>query len=185
MHMSRHSHDFLIVGPVGAGKTTLVRRLHALGARQRATSTAAPPQPTVGTELLTLSRPSLTLLEVGGAMEPLWEGFLGHCRRGLLFVVDTSSACAVGAASVALLRLLSSEDPSNKRPLLLVLNQRDRLDALPEGIVRHLLRLDGMQETSRGRRISIHWTSGRSGDGVDGVLRWCVEELQRNPQASR
>ena len=38
MNMSRHTHDFLIVGPVGTGKTTL---LHALLAQLDSTTNSA------------------------------------------------------------------------------------------------------------------------------------------------
>lgn len=160
-----------MLGCVGAGKTALMRELEASCSGRRLPP-AREPQPTVGTELLDLkhARCTLAVREVGGAMLPLWGRFFEACRT-VIFVADTSSAEALGSAVVEWYNLLCAELLAGK-PMLLVLNQRDREEALAEEAVRHMFRLADLEAS--GRTFAICWTSAASSAGIDKVLEWCI-----------
>jgi GTPase SAR1 family protein len=168
-----HAGKGLVIGCTGAGKTVLMRQLEAASfGRAAGALVGRSPQPTVGTELLELKHPlcSFSLREMGGAMLPLWPRYFAACRI-LIFVADTSSAEATGAAVVEWYNALDAGALAGK-PMLLILNQRDREGALSEEMVRHLFRFSELETT--GRQFAVRWTSAVTGDGVREVLQWCA-----------
>jgi len=167
-----HGGEVLVIGCIGAGKTMLMRRLETASSGHVAKELPAP-QPTVGTELLELThrRCVFALREMGGAMMPLWPRYFAVCRS-LIFVADTSSDTAVAAAVLEWHNALGDKALFGK-PVLLVLNHRDRDTALPEEEVRQLFRLADLEAT--GRTFTVCWTSAARGTGVDAVLEWCAE----------
>lgn len=173
-----------MIGCIGAGKTMLMRQLEAACFGKAAGALSGhSPQPTVGTELLELRHPlcSFSLREMGGAMLPLWPRYFEVCRI-LIFVADTSSCEATSAAVVEWYSALAAGALAGK-PMLLVLNQRDREGAIPEEMVRHLFRLTELE--AAGRKFAVCWTSAATGCGVDAVLEWCADAAARGGAASK
>ena len=96
----------LCVGLSGSGKSTLLAHLQSVPDDEKATPSLPTPIPTVGTNLVTLTRrlrgsgggrdaPTevCVVREVGGSMASLWHSYVeGHSQqiKGLLFTVKKS-----------------------------------------------------------------------------------------------
>lgn len=180
--MLSHGGEGLVVGCVGAGKTLLLRQLEA--ACFSHPRIACDTQPTVGTELLALQHKqcAFSVREMGGAMKPLWPRYYDLCHS-LVFVADTSSQEAVCAAAVELYNILNA-DLLGSKPILMVMNQRDRKDALTAETVRHTFRLAELEAS--GRQFHVCWTSAAQGLGIGQVLDWCANAAMASaPSPSR
>jgi GTPase SAR1 family protein len=127
----------LVLGPRGAGKSLLVRKLKSLErekGREReiegsgATREVPPPtQPTVGTsveELQLGKNVSCLVKEYGGAMAPVWSAAYSDCDL-VVYVIDATNCTQTSAATVLLLDVLRHEALKEK-PFLLVFNKLDR-----------------------------------------------------------
>ena len=94
----------------------------------------------------------------------------------VVFVADTSSARAAGDAVVEWHALLAAE-ALREKPALLLLNQRDRADALPEATVGALFRIPELQAAHPARDIDAMNVSALTGLGLQEMLGWIVKRL--------
>lgn len=44
-----------------------------------------------------MKKPSITVMEIGGSMAPMWSNYLGNVSK-ILYVIDTSNLCQISAA---------------------------------------------------------------------------------------
>ncbi|XP_049632851.1 ADP-ribosylation factor-like protein 16 isoform X1 [Suncus etruscus] len=73
----------LLLGPTGAGKSLLAKRLHKLSLRDGMEDLGdlPPTRPTVGTNLTDIgAQRQVTIRELGGCMAPIWPSYFGDCR---------------------------------------------------------------------------------------------------------
>lgn len=169
----------LVLGPRGAGKTTLMRGLSASG-----TDAKAPAIPVIGLDVETSSCSNLLLICWGfGGCEktrPLWR----HCYEGtdvVIFVVDSTDRASFGNARDALQRALA-EDQLRHCRVFLVANKQDLEGAVSGSEVATELGLS---------RIRQQWTvleaSAATGVGL-ATMACCIagsdhEEASIGPRA--
>lgn len=171
----------LVLGPRGAGKTTLMRGLSVSG-----TNTSAPAIPVIGLDVETSSCPGvvLTCWGFGGGCEktrPLWR----HCYEGtdvVIFVVDSSDRASFGNASDALERALAEEQLRHCR-VVVVANKQDLQGALCASEVAAELGLSRIRQ-----QWSILEASATTGAGLS-TLACCIagtahEEVSAGPCAA-
>ena len=173
-----HGGEILLLGCEGAGKTLLCRHLQRMTSRKPpAAALDTNTQPSIGVELLDVAhaRRVFSLREVGGAMQPVWPRYFDNCRM-VVFVADTSSARAAGDAVVEWHGPLAAE-ALREKPALLLLNQRDRADALPEATVGALFRIPELQAAHPSRDIDAMDVSALTGLGLQEMLAWIAKRL--------
>lgn len=97
---------FLCVGPVGSGKTLLLKRLQNVDVDKTCSSI-----PTIGTNLFQIRIDSyiLDIRELGGTIAPLWPKYLKRARK-ILYVVDASDLCQISCAGVMLYSILGDSN---------------------------------------------------------------------------
>lgn len=100
---------FLCLGPVGAGKTLLLKRLQNLDVDSTSTSI-----PTIGTNLFQINIDNflLEIRELGGGIAPLWQKYYKSARK-ILYVVDASDLCQISCAGVLLYSIFANPDCRN------------------------------------------------------------------------
>ena len=172
------SPEVLLIGCEGSGKTLLARHLQRMCDKDVDAGLDVRTKPSVGTELSHLAhkRRAFTLREVGGIMLPLWPRYFDACNA-LVFVADTSDAAASGGAVVEWYNLLADARLQSK-PALLLFNQRDRAQALPDVTLRMLFRLSELESMGRGRgerAVTVLPVSALTGEGLPAVLDWIAE----------
>jgi ADP-ribosylation factor-like protein 1 len=171
--------DVLVMGASGGGKSVLVARAEHL-ARGRTQPAFVATRPTVGIEHATLPvarvKLSLTLREIGGAMETEWPALYARCAA-VVFVVDISDTLRLPDAAVMLFDLMS-ETWLASRPFLIVLNKTDMPSAMARGTVDAVLRLADLVREHPGK-ITIIESSAMTGRGVPEIVTWCAEEAFR------
>ena len=99
----RPANEILLLGCESAGKTLLCRQLERLcsAASASALPLDAKTQPSIGVELLDIvyRKHNLSVREVGGAMQPVWQRYFEGCGAVVL-VVDSSTAAGVGSGLI-------------------------------------------------------------------------------------
>lgn len=100
---------YICLGPIGSGKTLLLRKLQNVNAVDETTTAV----PTVGTNIFHLQRANIQIKirELGGTMAPIWPKYFAGIQR-VLYVVDASNLCQISAAGVLLYTILA--DPQLK-----------------------------------------------------------------------
>ena len=175
------SGEVLLVGCEGSGKTLLARHLQRMCDKDVDAGLDVRTKPSVGTELSHLAhkRRAFTLREVGGIMLPLWPRYFDACNA-LVFVADTSDAAASGGAVIEWYNLLADARLQSK-PALLLFNQRDRAQALPDVTLRVLFRLSELEsvgrERERQRAVTVLPVSALTGEGLPAVLDWITKHV--------
>lgn len=169
-----HAHEarfcFLIVGPEGAGKATLLRRLHdSLSPHERGEIVTARTGPVevlsfdfAPSELLPAAeyKARATLATVPG--KPPASVVLARLFEeldGLLFVADCRRSQL--AANVAALRDLGSARSLRDVPVAFFYNKRDAADGVP---------VAELDERLNPARAPQHDGSASEGKGIDGIL---------------
>ena len=61
------------------------------------------------------------------------------------------------------------------KPALLLFNQRDRAQALPDMTLRMLFRLSELESIGRERAVTVLPVSALTGEGLSAVLDWIVK----------
>jgi len=175
--------EVLLLGCEGAGKTLLCRHLQKLGSNDANAKLQTNTQPSIGVETLEVPHASRSIefREVGGTMQPVWNSYFEGCSA-IVLVADSSKSHAAVSAAVELAEVLRSPTASNKRVLLL-LNKRDAVGALPEGSLRQLIGLPAM-EAAAGDRLSVQLASALSGDGLLQLLDWCYQSCVDHSKAA-
>lgn len=107
----------LCLGPKYSGKTHLLSSLQYSGSITNVSHSV----PTIGTNIFSIKLPvtisssthcakpkivgdarskkisSITIMEIGGAMAPMWSNYLNNVSK-ILYVIDTSNLCQISAA---------------------------------------------------------------------------------------
>lgn len=103
-------HPIICLGPQGAGKTLLLKRLQNRETVDETSCTV----PTTGTNITTVRYPNektgnmkeYTIRELGGAMAPIWSKYYSGVNK-VIYVVDASNLCQIAAAGVLLYTILA------------------------------------------------------------------------------
>lgn len=174
--------EVLLLGNEGAGKTLLCRQMdHYCQPRDKKagqTTVNATTQPSVGVEILHVNyqKKAFSVREVGGVMQPVWPRYFESCSAAVL-VADTSSSGAAAAAAIEWYSLLMNP-ALQRKPLLLLLNKRDRPHALDEPTLQLLMRIAECEAIHGGEgRVSHLFSSALTGEGVPGLLDWMSQAL--------
>lgn len=99
-----HSVNMIVcLGPVGSGKTLLLKRLHNSETIDDTTTAV----PTVGTNIFNIAvdNKNYMVRELGGSMAPLWSMYFADVEK-VIYVVDASNLCQISAAGVLLYTVL-------------------------------------------------------------------------------
>jgi ADP-ribosylation factor related protein 1 len=169
------SSPVLVLGVGGAGKSLLLRRLHALAKTGRVEPHVdADIVPSVGVDIVNLAidkSRSLQLKEVGGAMMPLWPMYLNGAAA-LAYVVDASDAFQLAASAAAFHHLCDLPSMRGK-PVLIVWNKRDAPYPLPRSETEAAFDLERAR-TALGVEGSVTTldASALSGKNVADAMRW-------------
>jgi ADP-ribosylation factor related protein 1 len=134
-HTATHVEEYkvLVIGPGGAGKTSLVERV-----KGAFTPDARPPKmagitPTVGLNIARLELHGAKLLfwDMGGdaALQPLWRNYYHQCHA-VMFVVDAADEAGLAGAA-PLIQHLFTLPALMHTPILIVVNKCDKDGALP------------------------------------------------------
>ena len=184
--------ELLVLGPDGAGKSLVIRRLvESSAAAEPAASdpSAEATIPTVGVNLthvdLVAAAPSSSLLslsldvrEIGATMASRWDSYLPDCTA-LLFVVDASDLGALASAFVLLYEVLMHTPHVAHKPAAVLLNKLDLVGdaavALPT--VCNVLRLDDLRRVyPRLRVLAGSAVDRHCGCAAAGVKTWLLGE---------
>jgi len=189
--------ECLVLGPEGAGKTLLVRKIEEYcrkkkGASDATVAAASPVEsyagisskpnhytlPTVGinfSKVKLAKGVSCSLRESGGQMVPLWCNSYQDCKM-VIYVIDSSNQAQVSASTILLLQVLSSE-ALQKKPVLLFFNKTD--SPLGLGLVEYksVMRLDDIL-LHASQSIAVVSGSCWTGDGVGAIVEWLLEHCK-------
>lgn len=183
--------DCLVLGPEGAGKTLLIRKLQE-HCSQRAKEKNSEPiaqdtatlasqathytVPTVGANFAQLKLTKgvvCKLRESGGQMVSLWSNAYRDCKM-VIYVIDSSNRVQVSAATILLLDFLSSASLRGK-PVLLFFNKTD--SPLGLGLVQYksVMRLDDIIAHAT-QEVTVIEGSCWNSEGVCAILEWLVQK---------
>lgn len=191
--------ECLILGPEGAGKTLLMKKLEEYAKRKKGSggataagshtsgsqnyvSIASQPinhtVPTVGVNLAHLKltkEVTCSLRESGGQMAPLWHNGYQDCRM-VIYVIDSSNQVQVSASTVLLLDVLSSE-ALREKPVLVFFNKTD--SPLGLGLVEYksVMRLEDIVSHAT-QRVSVVDGSCWTGEGIGVIMEWLLENCR-------
>lgn len=160
-------HRILILGLDGAGKTTILYRLH-LG---EVISTV----PTIGFNVETLSYKNLqfNVWDLGGqtTIRPYWRCYY-QGAQAVIFVVDSTDKDRM-ETSAAELKAMLDEDELADAVLLVYANKQDQPEALGAEEITKALKLSDLKDRS--------WTvvpcSAIRGEGLEQGMNWLVERI--------
>ena len=182
----------LVLGPQGAGKSLLLKKLRALcGGRHHqdrrkineASSQASrtreilPTLPTVGStvEEVKFGKNSTCLLkEYGGCMAPVWSAAYSDCDL-VVYVIDASNSAQISAATILLLEVLG-HDELKEKPFLVFFNKLDCQCAMSVAEYKSVMRLD---DVLRHATQSVHVVEGSCAEGksLDSILEWILQHV--------
>ena len=194
MDLRRMGGECLVLGPEGAGKTLLIRKLeeYCKGKREvdenvpgETTSTsyvslASKPMhhtvPTVGINLAQIHLAkgiACNLRESGGQMAPLWHNQYKECTM-IIYVIDSSNQVQVSASTILLLDLLSSKHLT-KTPVLIFFNKTDSPLGLGLAEYKNVMRLDEIVSHAS-QAVTVVEGSCWTGEGVGTVMQWLLNQ---------
>ncbi|XP_033736519.1 ADP-ribosylation factor-like protein 16 [Pecten maximus] len=164
----------LILGPHGAGKTLLLRRLHTyLNIKDQDPPGVSPTTiPTVGTILVNVmvtKKHEVVIREMGGAMSPIWPKYTKGCST-LMFMVDMSNRLQVAAGCILLLTTLTDRSLVTDK-ILILLNKIDLPTCMSRFEFDSLFRLDDVLQHTK-LKVSVLEVSAYTGQGLGEVLDW-------------
>ena len=185
--------ECLVLGPGGAGKTVLLKRLKALSDEEETSSTirhkskrgeAAHPktrrvewsiktlpitQPTTGTNLVTLTPLNCILKEYGYSMASLWKKAMQH-TNACIYVVDASNPQQISAATVLLMELLADEG-SRDKPFLLLYNKTDLPSPMSQYEMAEIMRVRDLRKMLD-EQLAVLNVACATGEGLAEVMKW-------------
>ena len=188
--------ECLIVGPEGAGKTLLVRKLEEYSKGRNESDGGLPTEnnnyasiasqavqhtvPTVGINLAQIYPAKgvvCSLRESGGQMAPLWHNECRECTM-LIYVVDSSHRVQVSETIILLLDLLSSKQLAGK-PVLIFFNKTD--SPLGMGLVEYksVMRLDEVVSHAD-QTVTVLEGSCWTGEGIGDILQWLTKNCSKS-----
>lgn len=167
----------LILGLDGAGKTTILHRLHV--------GDVVSTVPTVGynVETCTYKNVTLAVWDLGGqdAIRPFWRFYTTNAQA-VIFVVDSADTERLQTARGELTGILAEEELA-EAALLVFANKQDLPGAYDDAKVAEALGLHLM----RNRPWSIHAcsaTKGEKGEGLEPGMDWLVQNLQKRSRGA-
>ncbi|XP_017471487.1 PREDICTED: ADP-ribosylation factor-like protein 16 [Rhagoletis zephyria] len=111
----------------------------------------------------------IRILEIGGAMAPLWRQYYGNVSK-LIYVVDTSNLCQISAAGVLLYSILA-EPRLQRCRILLVLAKMDYAYRQMRNEALLMLQISKLQKEVR-QELTIVEASAVSHLGFDAIYAW-------------
>ncbi|XP_053201629.1 ADP-ribosylation factor-like protein 16 [Panonychus citri] len=163
----------LCLGLPNSGKTLLLRSLSCYPDKIEKFETVS----TVGINLVNLNcslNESITIREIGGSMEPIWENYLNSNVTHILFTIDVSNPVEIGSNVITLINLFNSLSVKLCQPrLLLVLTKLDSIGTIKlDETISGLLVDDLISLHSLNNSIEIIGTSAITGQGLDDIIKW-------------
>lgn len=179
----------LLVGPLGSGKSVLLRRMCAAsspkeGAAGSAAAAASAPAmslespPTVGVEIERLAHAGrrLVVREVGATMKATWPAYVDS-SDALLFTVDAANRPQLAEAAADLLALLARDDVRKRDlPVVVAVTKTDLECRMPREEMQEVARLDDIAASSnsrgsgRAQHVRVQEVSALTGAGINALL---------------
>ena len=169
--------EILFMGPVGSGKTLLMRRLQTLSDEKRLTPFDPIPvtKPSKGMESTTFKFKGMSFIfkELAGASIQEWEQ---HSRsaKALVFVFDGGDLTKMATNIVWLNEVLTSHHCEQKS-VLIVLAKCDIPDCVRFNVIDEIV---GFDRVLNPMRISFLETSSVVGVGLSDILHWIADKMK-------
>lgn len=165
----------LCIGPKGAGKTLLLRKLQQADPFNNPFDSIFATIPTMGVNITTVKtekHKNIQINELGGSMAPIWpmhyEG-----TKGVIFVIDVANLMQISCACVLLLETLK-HNLLKSANFLIVLNKTDIDCSNHLSEIKALLRLDDICLHSE-QTITVIECSCLTGKGIASVKNWLLQ----------
>lgn len=186
--------ECLVLGPGGAGKTVLLKRLKAMSEEEETSSTVKHKgkretahskskkeewtlpvtHPTTGTSLVTLAPLNCILKEYGYSMASLWKKAVQH-TDAVIYVTDASNPHQLSAATVLLMELLADEG-SRSKPFLLLYTKTDLPSPMSQYEMAELMRVRDLKRM-REKKLEVLCGTSATGEGLAEVMKWLKTTL--------
>jgi GTPase SAR1 family protein len=174
--------EFLLMGPRGSGKTTIVKRLQTWSEDKRLSPFDQIPatRPTEGIQQTSFKARQLSILlkELGGASIREWASHAGSVV-GIIFVFDGADFILTATNAVWLNEVLNDSDCEQK-PVLVLLSKCDIPGCIRFKIIDEIIGFDRVLNPSR---ITFMETSSVVGIGFSEAFRWLQEAVKGNATA--
>jgi GTPase SAR1 family protein len=169
--------EFLFIGPKGAGKSLLLRRMQILSEDKRLTPFDPIPRtrPTETLETLQFKhrQQNYTFKELGGSIIKDWPTH-GTTALGIVFVFDAADLTRTATNIVWLNELLNTSDFEQK-PVLIVLAKCDVPDCIRFTVIDEIIGFDRVLNPSR---LTFLETSAVVGVGLSDIFRWVADQAK-------
>ena len=178
----------LVVGPQGAGKSLLLKKLKALNgklpsrrcSRDHAGSACdreiLATIPTVGAtveELKLTPKVTCTLKEYGGCMAPVWSTAYADSDV-VIYVIDASNCTQVSTATVLLLEALGERELREK-PFLIFFNKLDCECPMSLVELQSVMRMGDIRSHAT-QPVSVVEGNCATGQALPAVLQWLEQQ---------
>ncbi|XP_031632394.1 ADP-ribosylation factor-like protein 16 [Contarinia nasturtii] len=116
-----------------------------------------------------MKNPSVTIMEIGGMMAPMWTNYLNNVSK-ILYVIDTSNLCQISAAGVLLYSLLADPRLQHTK-FLLILTKMDLAYRQMRNEMLLMIHFEKLKKQIR-QSIQIVETSSITCSGHQKILEW-------------
>ncbi|XP_057300089.1 ADP-ribosylation factor-like protein 16 [Hydractinia symbiolongicarpus] len=163
----------LLLGMEGSGKSLFMKRLQQVATEGFDTNFKSIPStvPTVGNNIinLTMSKGDYEFREIGGSMAPIWGKYLKDADA-LIYMIDFSNQFQISSSCIMLLTLLSNEDLSEKK-VLLIFNKKDSTGTISLTELKKIYRLSDLSQYGN-FSLKVVECSCVTKYGFDDVIEW-------------